>query len=162
MAETVGQLAHLPPGASPRLSRLPAPAASWPGLDFKWLLVGGPAALVIWLSLVPLTFLLWQSFLTPQTATVPARYTLDNFRTAYFSTETVRLFLNSVEFAIGAAALSLGLGTALAWMNERTNTPFKTLFFGLSIIPLVIPSILFSLSWIMLASPKIGIVNKML
>jgi iron(III) transport system permease protein len=161
MTETVGQLAHLPPGASPRLSRLPAPAqsASWPGLDFKWLLVGGPAALVIWLSLVPLTFLLWQSFLTPQTATVPARYTLDNFRTAYFSTETLRLFLNSVEFAIGAAALSLCLGTALAWMNERTNTPFKKLFFGLSIIPLVIPSILFAVSWIMLASPKIGIIN---
>jgi iron(III) transport system permease protein len=90
---------------------------------------------------------------------VPARYTLDNFRTAYFSTETVRLFLNSVQFAIGAAALSLCLGTALAWMNERTNTPFKKLFFGLSIIPLVIPSILFAVSWIMLASPKIGIIN---
>ena len=111
---------------------------------------------------MPLTFLLWQSFLTPQTATVPARYTLDNFRTAYFSTETFRLFLNSVEFAIGAAALSLCLGTALAWMNERTNTPFKKLFFGLSIIPLVIPSILFAVSWIMLASPKIGIINGVL
>ncbi|MFI4906457.1 MAG: ABC transporter permease, partial [Steroidobacterales bacterium] len=108
---------------------------------------------------MPLVFLLWQSFLTPQTATVPARYTLENFRTAYFSTETVRLFLNSVQFAIGAAALSLCLGTALAWMNERTNTPFKKLFFGLSIIPLVIPSILFAVSWIMLASPKIGIIN---
>ena len=118
-----------------------------------------PVALVVWLALVPLVFLLWQSFLTPQTATVPARFTLDNFRTAYFSAETFRLFLNSVQFAIGAAALSLCLGTALAWMNERTNTPFKKLFFALSIIPLVIPSILFTVSWIMLASPKIGIIN---
>jgi iron(III) transport system permease protein len=131
-------------------------------LDSKWLLIGSSTALVVWLSLVPLAFLLWQSFLTPQTATVPARYTLDNFRTAYLSAETFRLFLNSVEFAIGAAALSLCLGTALAWMNERTNTPFKKLFFGLSIIPLVIPSILFTVSWIMLASPKIGIINKTL
>ncbi len=71
----------------------------------------------------------------------------------------MRLFFNSVQFAIGAAALSLGLGTALAWMNERTNTPFKKLFFALSIIPLVIPGILFAVSWIMLASPKIGIIN---
>ena len=47
-------------------------------------------------------------------------------------------------------------------MNERTNTPFKKLFFALSIIPLVIPSILFTVSWIMLASPKIGILNKVL
>src|SRR6202051_2241012 len=149
MTDTVGHLAHLPRAQ-------PAPL---PGLDSKWLLIGAPVALVVWLSLVPLGFLLWQSFLTPQTATVPARYTLDNFRNAYFSPETFRLFLNSIEFAIGAAALSLCLGTALAWMNERTNTPFKKLFFGLSIIPLVIPSILFAVSWIMLASPKIGIIN---
>ncbi len=162
MTDAVGHLAHLPSGSGLKPSRRRAPtepAPPWLALDSRWLWIGAPAALVVWLSLVPLVFLIWQSFLTPQTATMPARFTLDNFRTAYFSSETVRLFLNSVEFAVGAAALSLALGIALAWMNERTNTPFKKLFFGLSIIPLVIPSILFSVSWIMLASPKIGIIN---
>ena len=152
MTDAVGHLARLPE----------AYVAPWQRIDSKWVMIGVPVALVVWLSLVPLVFLLWQSFLTPQTATVPARYTLDNFRTAYFSAETFRLFFNSLQFALGAAALSLCLGTALAWMNERTNTPFKKLFFGLSIIPLVIPSILFTVSWIMLASPKIGIVNNVL
>jgi iron(III) transport system permease protein len=152
MTEAVGHLVRMPE----------ARIAPWQRIDSKWFLIGIPVLLVAWLALVPLVFLLWQSFLTPQTATVPARYTLDNFRTAYFSAETFRLFFNSIEFALGAAALSLGLGTALAWMNERTNTPFKKLFFGLSIIPLVIPSILFTVSWIMLASPKIGIVNNVL
>jgi iron(III) transport system permease protein len=151
MTDTVGHLG--------RLARVEP--ASW-RLDAKWLLIGGPVALVGWLVLVPLVFLIWQSFLTPQTASVPARYTLDNFRAAYLSAETLRLFLNSVVFAIGAAVVSLSLGTALAWMNERTNTPLKRLFFGLSIIPLVIPSILFTVAWIMLASPKIGIINKAL
>ena len=47
-------------------------------------------------------------------------------------------------------------------MNERTNTPFKALFFALSLIPLVIPSILFTISWILLASPQIGIINLVL
>ena len=161
MTEAVGHLTHLPAGSGlqPSGRQAAAEPAPWRPLDSKWLLIGGPVALVVWLSLVPLGFLLWQSFLTPQTASVPARYTLDNFRTAYLSAETLPLFLNSVVFAIGAAALSLCLGTALAWMNERTNTPFKKLFFGLSIIPLVIPSILFAVSWIMLASPKIGIIN---
>src|SRR5262249_58691084 len=68
----------------------------------------------------------------------------------------------SVQFAIGTAAFSLCLGTALAWMNERTNTPLKRLFFALSIIPLVIPGILFTVAWILLASPKIGILNAAL
>jgi iron(III) transport system permease protein len=121
--------------------------------------IGVPVALVVWLALVPLGFLLWQSFLTPQTATLPAHYTLDNFRTAYLSGDNARLFFNSLQFATGAAVLSLVVGTGLAWMNERTNTPFKTLFFALTIIPLVIPGILFTVSWIMLASPKIGLVN---
>ncbi len=143
-----------------RLSRLPDTdtASGW-RLDSKWVLIGVPVALVAWLALVPLVFLLWQSFLTPQTATSPAEFTLENYRTAYFSAETFRLFFNSVQYAAGTSAFALCLGTMLAWMNERTNTPFKRLFFALSIIPLVIPGILFTVSWIMLASPKIGILN---
>jgi iron(III) transport system permease protein len=141
--------------AAGRLAGVPAA----PRIDASWLLIGAPVALVVWLALVPLAFLLWQSVLTPQTASAPAEFTLENFRAAYGSAENARLFLNSLTFASGAAALSLVLGTALAWMNERTNTPFKTLFFALAIIPLVIPGILFTVSWIMLASPKIGLIN---
>src|SRR5215813_11606988 len=143
-----------------RGSPLPeAPVAFWQRFDSRWVLIGVPIALVVWLSLVPLVFLLWQSFLTPQTASRPAVFTLENFETAYASAETFRLFFNSVQFATGTAIFSLCLGTALAWMNERTNTPFKRLFFALSLIPLVIPGILFTVAWIMLASPKIGILN---
>jgi iron(III) transport system permease protein len=145
VTDAVGRLAPLP-GVAPRF-------------DAKWLLIGIPVALVVWLALVPLAFLLWQSFLTPQTASAPAQFTLENFRTAYLSADNARLFLNSLQFATGAAVLALVVGTALAWMNERTNTPFKTLFFALAIIPLVIPGILFTVSWIMLASPKIGLIN---
>ncbi len=143
------------------VGRVALPATA-PRFDSKWVLIGVPVALVVWLALVPLVFLLWQSFLTPQTATAPAQFTLENFRTAYLNGDNARLFVNSLEFAVGAAVLSLGVGTGLAWMNERTNTPFKTLFFALAIIPLVIPGILFTVSWIMLASPKIGLVNLVL
>ena len=143
-----------------RLSRLPdADVASRWRFDSKWILIGIPVLLVAWLALVPLVFLVWQSFLTPQTATRPAVFTLENYRTAYFSAETFRLFFNSVQYAAGTAVFALVVGTSLAWMNERTNTPFKRLFFALSIIPLVIPGILFTVAWIMLASPKIGILN---
>src|SRR6266581_9154014 len=146
-----------------RGSPLPeANVAFWQRLDSRWVLIGVLIALVCWLSLVPLVFLLWQSFLTPQTASRPAVFTLENFETAYLSAETFRLFFTSVQYATGTAAFSLCLGTALAWMNERTNTPFKRLFFALSIIPLVIPGILFTVAWIMLGSPKIGILNLML
>jgi len=128
-------------------------------MDVKWPVVGAAVGLAAWLSLVPLGFLLWQSFLTPETATTPAQFTFDNYRTAYWSVETLRVFGNSVEFASGSASLAFVIGTLFAWVNERTDTPFKSAFFALSLIPLVIPAILFTVSWILLASPKIGIIN---
>jgi iron(III) transport system permease protein len=66
---------------------------------------------------------------------------------------------NSIWFAVGSAALSLVVGTALAFLNVRTDVPFKGLFFAASIIPLIIPGILYTVSWIFLASPDIGLVN---
>jgi iron(III) transport system permease protein len=128
-------------------------------IDGKTLAVGGAVAVVAWVTLVPLVFLLRQSFLTAETATAPAQFTFENYRIAYASAETLHLFGNSVAFAIGSASLAFAVGTFLAWVNERTNTAFKPLFFALALIPLVIPAILFTVSWIFLASPKIGLVN---
>src|ERR1700719_4354369 len=130
-----------------------------PPPDAKWFVVSAAVGLAAWLSLVPLGFLVWQSFLTPETATTPAQLTLDNYRTAYWSVETLRVFGNSAEFAAGSASLAFVVGTFFAWVNQRTDTPFKSIFFALSLIPLVIPAILFTVSWILLASPKIGIIN---
>src|SRR5476651_1511966 len=139
----------------------PRPSA-YSRFDAKWLVIGGGVALVAWLSLLPLGFLLWQSFLTAHSVSSSARFTLQNYLDAYSGLETYRLFFNSLQFAFGAAAVSFVLGTFFAWINERTNTPCKVLFFALSIIPLIIPGILFTVSWILLASPKIGIVNSLL
>src|SRR3984893_1826959 len=126
------------------------------------LLIGIAIALVGWLALVPLGFMLWQSVLSPETASSAARFTLNNYRTAYASADTARLFANSLQFALGSALLAFSLGTLLAWINERTDTPFKVLFFALTLVPLIIPGILFTVSWIFLGSPKIGIVNLVL
>jgi iron(III) transport system permease protein len=138
------------------------PAAAHRRFDAKWLVLGVCVAAVAYLAIIPLGFLLWQSFFTPHTAAKPSVFTLGNYAAAYTSVETARLFFNSLVFAAGTASFSLIVGTALAWMNERTNTPFKRLFFGLALVPLIIPGILFTISWIMLASPKIGIFNLLL
>jgi iron(III) transport system permease protein len=139
-------------------SDAPALRPAW-RFDPKWLVIGISVAIVAYLALVPLGFLLWQSFFTPQTATKAAEFTLGNYAEAYSSVETLRLFANSLEFASGSATFAFCVGTLLAWMNERTNTPFKRLFFALSIVPLIIPGILFTVAWILLGSPKIGIIN---
>ncbi|HUY02038.1 MAG TPA: iron ABC transporter permease [Rhodocyclaceae bacterium] len=137
-------------------------AKGWRRLDLKWAVIGVSVLVVAYLALMPLGFLFWQSFMTPQTAANAAHFTFGNYITAYASRDTAALFLNSIKFAAGTSLFSFAVGTALAWMNERTNTPFKSLFFSLSIIPLIIPGILFTVAWIFLASPKIGLVNLFL
>ena len=125
-------------------------------------MIGVSVAFAVFIAVIPLVFLLSQSFRTPQTAAVPSVWTLQNYVAAYGTAETFRLFWTSIRFALGASLFAFVVGTGLAWMNERTNTPFKTFFFALSLIPLVIPSILFTVAWILLASPQIGIVNQLL
>jgi iron(III) transport system permease protein len=130
--------------------------------EWSWVVIAVCVAITVYLAIVPLGFLLWQSFFTPQTADTAARFTFGNYLEAYGSSETWTLLRNSLGFAVGASIFSFVVGAGLAWMNERTNTPFKTLFYGLSVIPLIIPSVLFTVSWIFLASPKIGIINLVL
>lgn len=144
---------------SPAWARGPA---LWQRIDLKWAAIGISVAIVSYLGIIPLVFLLWQSFFTPQSAVKAAEFTFGNYIQAYTSLETLRLFLNSLKYATGSAVFAFLVGTLLAWMNERTNTPFKTLFFALSIIPLIIPGILFVVAWILLGSPKIGIINLVL
>ena len=138
----------------------PAPRAF--SISLKWVVIGLCVAFTLYIAVIPLGFLLWQSFFTPQTATKAAQFTLGNYVTAYTSSETARLFWNSVRYAVGVAFFSFFVGTGLAWINERTNTPLKGLFYALSLIPLVIPGILFTVAWILLGSPKIGIINLVL
>jgi iron(III) transport system permease protein len=147
------------PAAGAGAARL-AQLRDW--FSWKGLVIGVCVAFTVYIALIPLGFLLWQSFFTPQTATKAAQFTLGNYITAYTSSDTARLFWNSVRFAVGTASLAFFIGATLAWINERTNTPFKSLFFALSLIPLVIPGILFTVAWILLGSPKIGIINLVL
>ena len=130
--------------------------------DWKWIVIGACVAFTVYIAVIPLGFLLWQSFRTPQTAAVDSVFTIANYATAYGSSDTWRLFWTSIQFASGTALLAFLLGTALAWMNERTNTSFKSVFFALAVIPLIIPGILFTVAWILLASPQIGIINLVL
>jgi iron(III) transport system permease protein len=47
-------------------------------------------------------------------------------------------------------------------MNTRTNIPFKGLFRVISIVPMMIPHILFAVSWVLLLNPSNGILNRLL
>lgn len=121
----------------------------------KLLILGVVGAVVAYLAIVPLWFLIQGTFFDRTTNL----FTLDGFRRAYLDAQSLEMLGNSIWFASGSALLSLVVGTTLAFLNVRTDVPFKGLFFAASIIPLVIPGILYTVAWIFLASPDIGLVN---
>jgi iron(III) transport system permease protein len=122
----------------------------------KLLITGAVVVAIGYLALVPLYYLLWGTFFDDQ------GFTLTGFSRAYGDERIAELIGNSLWFAAGSGLLSLTVGTTLAYLNVRTDVPFKALFFAASIIPLVIPGILYTIAWIFLASPTIGLLNKAL
>ena len=123
------------------------------------LILIGCTAFVLYLAGVPLLMLLYGSIRSAPIGEPGATYTIQNYIKAYFDKEFYLLFLNSVYYALGTCSLTFLIGTFLAWVSERTNTPFKKLFVVMSLIPFIIPGILSTISWILLLSPKIGLIN---
>ena len=79
-------------------------------LNMQWLVIGVCLLAVAYLALMPLGFLIWQSFFTPDTAEEASRFTLENYGRAYGSTETLHLLGNSLVFACGTAVFAFVVG----------------------------------------------------
>ncbi|HEX5495350.1 MAG TPA: iron ABC transporter permease [Mycobacteriales bacterium] len=120
------------------------------------LLVTGAVVIVGYLAVVPLVYLLHDTF------TGNSGFSLHAFARAYGGTsQSGTMMLNSLRFAFGSAALALVVGTCLAYVQVRTDAPFKGLFFAASLVPLIIPAILYAAAWIFLGDPTIGLVNTL-
>ncbi len=128
-------------------------------LNAEALILIGAIFLVLYLAGVPLVMLLYGSFRSAPIGEPGAVFTFQNYVKAYVDKEFYLLLLNSVYYAIGTCTLTFVIGTFLAWVSERTNTPLKKLFVVMSLIPFIIPGILSTISWILLLSPKIGLIN---
>lgn len=122
----------------------------------------GCSAFVLYLAGIPLIMLVYGSFRSAPIGEPGATYTIQNFITAYVDKEFYLLFWNSLKFAIGTCLMTFAIGTYLAWVSERTNTPMRKLFVVMSLIPFIIPGILSTIAWIFLLSPRIGLINRSL
>jgi iron(III) transport system permease protein len=89
-------------------------------------------------------------------------FTTSKYVTAYTDPALYGIIWNTVVFTLGSAAVATILSLFLAYMNTRTNIPFKGLFGVISIVPMMIPHILFAASWVLLLNPSNGIINRLL
>jgi iron(III) transport system permease protein len=123
-----------------------------------YFILAASIGVIAYLALTPLLMLLYYSFTDASPGTA-GKFTLDHYARAYLDPEFLPLLWNTIKFALGSSVLSLALGTFLAWLCERTNSPFRGVIATLIIILFIIPGILETVAWILLLSPKIGLVN---
>lgn len=107
-----------------------------------------------YLTLTPLLYLAYGTFVNKGV------FSLGGFERAYTSPELPTMAMNSLIFTIGATVLSFVTGTFLAYVTVRTNVPFRPLLVATAMVPLIIPGLLYTISWIMLSSERVGILNQ--
>jgi iron(III) transport system permease protein len=89
-------------------------------------------------------------------------FTLENFATVYLTPKTYEILLNTLYFAVSSVSITLLIAVPLVWILMRTDIPFKKTIYVLLTIGILIPVFLRTIAWIILLSPRIGLINKWL
>ena len=121
-----------------------------------------PSLIVIvgFLTVCPVVMLVFGSFSEGLGAF--GSFTLEKYIQSYSDPDFAGIIVNTAIFTIGSAFVATVLALFLAYLNTRTNIPLKFLFRIISIIPMMIPHILFSVSWVLLLNPSNGMINLFL
>jgi iron(III) transport system permease protein len=126
----------------------------------QWLFLLTTATLA-YLVLPPFFFILHTSLVTDR-GLQAGSFTIQHFLNIFDSLGDVKTLLgNSLIFSLGSAAVAILYGTALAWLAERSDAPFRKLAYVSAYVSFAIPGIIKVVGWIMLLGPKAGILNAL-
>lgn len=123
-------------------------------LQTKSLMLLAVVIIIGYLALVPLLYLVYGTFFDTGSLSLAA------FERAYTRPGIADMVSNSIVFAFGSAVIAFVSGTFLAYVTVRTNAPFPGLLFAAAMVPLIIPGIIYTIAWILLASGDIGLLNQ--
>src|SRR5262249_51940535 len=128
-------------------------------LTLRTVIVGISVTLLCYLVIVPVVTLIYGSFSTTRAGSFGPLST-DAYTKVLTDSETFRLTLTTLIFGAAATTISMILGTALTWILQRTDMPFKGPAILLTVLPLLMPSVLGILSWILLLDKQVGWINS--
>ncbi len=112
------------------------------------------------LTLAPAVMLVFGSF--SQGLGAFGDFTLSKYVRVYTDPRFYGVMVNTLIFTFGSAAIATALAFALAYLNFRTDTPFRGLLHVIPILSMMVPHLAFGTSWAILLNPTNGIVNVFL
>src|ERR1043166_6973845 len=123
------------------------------------LFAGGLLILLLFMVGVPLVMVVLMSLRTG----FPGEggpLTLANFIAVYSAPTTYKVLLNTLLFATGTVFITLVFAVPLVWLLTRTDLPLKGTIYVLMTVGILVPVFLRTIAWILLLSPRIGLVNQ--
>src|SRR5262245_18485700 len=130
-----------------------------------WLWSGGLLLALTFLVLYPVAMLLLGA-LTNTNPVVDGfgvfDLSLKNFGTVVANPNVHLALANSLIACGGGTALAVIIGLTFSWIVVRTNTPCKGFIAAASLLPLFVPPLVAGVAWVILASPRSGLLNTML
>ncbi|HET8984834.1 MAG TPA: iron ABC transporter permease [Trueperaceae bacterium] len=89
-------------------------------------------------------------------------FTLEKYVRVYTDPRLYGVLLNTFIFTFGSALIATAMAFGLAYLNFRTDAPFRGLLHLLPILSMMVPHLAFGTSWAMLLNPTNGIFNVFL
>jgi iron(III) transport system permease protein len=124
------------------------------GRDYPLWLFIPCAAVLLFLVIPPLVFIIYASFLPGEYADSPG-LTLQNFFDIFESlSDFETLVWNSIVFSLGSAVWALVFGTVMAWLAERSNAPFRMVAYVAAFVSFAVPGLIKVIGWILLLGPE--------
>ncbi len=124
------------------------------------LIIIGATAVVLYLVVVPMFFLLYGSVFDGRPGG-KGELTIGTYIDVLTDPGTYGLLANSAIYALVSSVLSVVFGVVIAVLLQRTDVGLKGLFLALALVPLILPTVLTTIGWIFLLDSNIGLFNSM-
>src|SRR4051794_15627373 len=89
------------------------------------------------------------------------RLNIDNFIAVLSNPNVGEALANTLIACGGGTAVAVIIGLFFSWIVVRTNTPCKRFIAAVSMLPLFAPPLVAGIAWVILGSPKTGLINTM-
>jgi putative spermidine/putrescine transport system permease protein len=120
------------------------------------LLLGPGAAFLVLFFLVPLAFVLLESFQSPEQG-----FTLSRYVEVFTSTQFHTVYVRTIKIALIVTPIAVVLGYPTAYVLSRLSARNKSILMSLIILPLMTNPVARTYSWIVILG-RLGLVNRLM
>jgi iron(III) transport system permease protein len=123
--------------------------------DLSWPILILFAALLCVLVILPMTWLLYYSFVDRA-----GDFTLGNFGRLFSDPTFVDPLITTIIIAISSSVICCALAAPMGWLVARSDMPYRGVVRALVTASFVTPPFLGAIAWELLAAPNSGLINK--